>query len=271
MLIEKQKYNHETNHFEKEFTEIPVFEMTDEEKAKLNIPQHLVFYTVDHESLMLSGVKRKDHFIGIDLNLKHCSIKERDDCFSDELIQQYMVRTALILQSQINFIDFFEVESEQQTLKKQEVTHLNVAGQKNAAVQATVELQEYRTELSDSWLPLLMFENSFELDYLNLEASPKISSLNTPDGEHQEFSFQVYFVLSNEITIQRRVVYDVLMMFGDVGGLYDFLILLFAGIFDAYSSKLKNLALIKNLFLVKSSRRQAHKGHEQTGLTSFRV
>ena len=60
------------------------------------------------------------------------------------------------------------------------------------------------------------------------------------------------------------------MMFGDVGGLYDCLILIFTGFFSAYAHKLKTLALIKALFFSESRKRTPHLSNP-TGLGSLRV
>ena len=57
------------------------------------------------------------------------------------------------------------------------------------------------------------------MDYL----SAKNDFLEWPKPQvTQDYGVSIIYYLSNEILIQKRVVYDAFMMFGDVGGLYDF-------------------------------------------------
>ena len=69
-----------------ESIDIPVYEMSDDEKAELNIDLHQTYYTVDHQQLLVSGVKNQEHFIGFRLELVLCSSESRLDCASDEMI-----------------------------------------------------------------------------------------------------------------------------------------------------------------------------------------
>ena len=55
--------------------------------------------------------------------------------------------------------------------------------------------------------------------------------------------------LSQKVTRQRRVVYDIFMMFGDVGGLNDFLVLIFSGLFGFISNTFLDASLVKELFM----------------------
>ena len=56
--------------------------------------------------------------------------------------------------------------------------------------------------------------------------------------------------LSSKVVVQKRIIYDILMMFGDVGGLYDFLVLGLSTIFSFFSEHLMTASLIKSLFRV---------------------
>ena len=58
--------------------------------------------------------------------------------------------------------------------------------------------------------------------------------------------------LSSKVTVQQRVVYDFLMMFGDVGGLNDFIALALTSIFGLLSERLMQRDLAQNLFHVTS-------------------
>ena len=70
--------------------------------------------------------------------------------------------------------------------------------------------------------------------------------------------------LSHKVIIQKRVVYDVFMMFGDVGGLRDFLGVFLASIFGFFSEEFFNAKIVKRLFHVsgdgKRDSRSAHVG-----------
>lgn len=54
--------------------------------------------------------------------------------------------------------------------------------------------------------------------------------------------------LSEETLIQRRIVYDLFMMFGDVGGLNDFFDLFLMAIFGFFSQKLMMAFVVSDLF-----------------------
>ena len=48
--------------------------------------------------------------------------------------------------------------------------------------------------------------------------------------------------------MQRRVVYDMFMMFGDVGGLLDFILILLRPVFCYLSSTLMSASLVSRLY-----------------------
>ena len=50
--------------------------------------------------------------------------------------------------------------------------------------------------------------------------------------------------------MQKRVVYDLFMMFGDVGGLNDFLALVLASLFGLASERLLMASLVQKLFKI---------------------
>ena len=86
MTLLKQTSDKTTGRMNNEQIDIPVYEMSDDEKAELNIEIHQTLYTVDHQQLLVSGAKNQEHFIGFRLELKLCSSKSRLDCASDEQI-----------------------------------------------------------------------------------------------------------------------------------------------------------------------------------------
>ena len=86
-----------------------------------------------------------------------------------------------------------------------------------------------------------------ELNYLNFDKSSlKVSHRGF---DHQPY-FSVMISLSNEVTVQKRIVYDMFMLFGDIGGLRDFLALILASVFGLFSEHLKTADLISRLFRV---------------------
>ena len=54
--------------------------------------------------------------------------------------------------------------------------------------------------------------------------------------------------ISNKVQIQKRVVYDILMMFGDVGGLNDFAGLFLATFFGYFAENFMVARMIEKLF-----------------------
>ena len=68
-----------------------------------------------------------------------------------------------------------------------------------------------------------------ELKYLNFADTIKLEKafIETP--------LTVYMTLSRKVNIKKRVVEDIFKMFGDVGGLWDFIAFGFAPIFMAFS------------------------------------
>ena len=69
--------------------------------------------------------------------------------------------------------------------------------------------------------------------------------------------FTIVVNISNKVHIQKRFVYNILMMFGDVGGLNDFLALIFATIFGYFSENLMLARMIEKLFHL-SKEKQAY-------------
>ena len=60
--------------------------------------------------------------------------------------------------------------------------------------------------------------------------------------------FTIGLSISNKVHIQKRIVYDILMMFGDVGGLNDFAGLFLATVFGYFSEDLMIAKMTDKLF-----------------------
>ena len=63
----------------------------------------------------------------------------------------------------------------------------------------------------------------------------------------------IKFTLSKEVLVQRRVVYDIFMMFGDVGGLQDFILIVLAPLFSYFSSSFMSATLVSKLYHASES------------------
>ena len=101
-------------------------------------------------------------------------------------------------------------------------------------------MQETRVELQDNPLDPLGLIEPVQLSYLNVESCI--------EKDLQASDFTIVVNLSNRVQIQKRVVYNILMMFGDVGGLYDFLGLFLATIFGFISQNLMLARMVEKLF-----------------------
>ena len=85
------------------------------------------------------------------------------------------------------------------------------------------------------------------IDYLNFDGLVQDEPSMTKGAKTP---FMLNISLSKKVTIQKRIVYDVFEMFGDVGGLNDFLILCFSATFGFFSEHFLIASLIQKLFHV---------------------
>ena len=90
------------------------------------------------------------------------------------------------------------------------------------------------------------FAKSKEINYINFNKLVREQTVN-PYGE-----FGFFFNISNRIVIQKRTVYTLLMMFGDVGGLSDFLVLGLSAFFTMYEEPMMLASMVEKLFLFTS-------------------
>ena len=80
-----------------------------------------------------------------------------------------------------------------------------------------IKLNEYRTELEDK-----------RFNFLNLVQPETVNFMNFDPFFHESSvelftDFTIWITLSSKVSKQKRIVYNVLAMFGDVGGLNDFI------------------------------------------------
>ena len=104
-----------------------------------------------------------------------------------------------------------------------------------------------RTDLYDDRVNFMGLASPKELHYLNFNESPA----SIPDGFFPHFTVMV--TLTDKVIIQKRVVYDAFMMFGDVGGLRDFVGLFLSAIFTFFSERILKASLVQKMFHVSTS------------------
>ena len=107
-------------------------------------------------------------------------------------------------------------------------------------------MNEFRIELQDDFINFMGLAAPKEIEFLNFYEVTEKFSVVSDLAVH--VSYLVEFTLSDRIVVQQRVVYDIFMMFGEVGGLNDFLVLVLASIFGPFSEKFLQVSLIEKLF-----------------------
>ena len=83
-----------------------------------------------------------------------------------------------------------------------------------------------------------------EIKYLNFGETMRESK-----GVQPDLPIQLNINLSRKVYIKRRVVYDIFMMLGEVGGLRDFIALTCVAILGAFSERFLLAELASKLFL----------------------
>lgn len=85
-----------------------------------------------------------------------------------------------------------------------------------------------------------------------------IEFLNINDNFHETLyydlpNFSVLFSLSKKVHIEKRIVYNYITMFSDVGGLHDFFALVLGAIFGFLNERLMVVQLLKMFFFQAES------------------
>ena len=106
-----------------------------------------------------------------------------------------------------------------------------------------IEVEEYNTELYDDKLNFMDLSNSKEISYFSTGDRIIEFPFNEDSSDNSDI-----LGLSKKVTMQKRIVYDVFMMFGDVGGLNDFLILACGSLFGFFSQRFMLASLVESLF-----------------------
>ena len=102
-----------------------------------------------------------------------------------------------------------------------------------------ITLNEHRVTLSDDRYPSFGFGKPRKINYLNFDSNYVTEESNRP-GTY----FEVTFSLSRKVFIQNRLVYNILDMLGDIGGLFEIL-QIFLSVFIGFFAR--NLFLIKQI------------------------
>ena len=102
-------------------------------------------------------------------------------------------------------------------------------------------LDEFRAHLHDDSINLMGLSEPKELNYVNFAKG----STDWPFPE-QPLSIEIF--LSKKVLMQKRIVLDIFMMFGEVGGLYDFLALILRSFLEFFSERLLLASLVGKLF-----------------------
>ena len=104
-------------------------------------------------------------------------------------------------------------------------------------------LNEYQVRLHDDRFNFMGLGEVKEVNFLNFD--PFVEALPALDLFE---NWSIILTLSPKVIYQKRIVYDVFMMFGDVGGLNDFFVLILASFFGFWSNSFMRASLVQKLF-----------------------
>ena len=107
-----------------------------------------------------------------------------------------------------------------------------------------IKANEHRVNLIDNRFNFLGLSRGKNFNYLNLERAELMP--NTDD------KFQITIELSRNVFIQKRIVYDIFMMLGDVGGLFEIFLYTFSVVCGFVSVSSFRMESIRTFFLVST-------------------
>ena len=111
-----------------------------------------------------------------------------------------------------------------------------------------IYLNEHRVTLSDDRYPSFGFGKSRELNYLNFD-----SNYVTEEQNHPGIYFEVTFNLSRKVFVQNRLVYNILDMLGDIGGLFEILQIFLSVFIGFFARNFFQMSQISTFFQVSST------------------
>ena len=178
----------------------------------------------------------------IKLSVVSCNPEKEEGCADEDEIHEYFTRTEINVMSTFGFIDFDKVLPAEITLEKAEKLLDTADHNASKGTQTFHYLGESRAMLFDDRVNFLGLTEPKEINYLTVTPGKELY----PDAYPNATNF--VFSLSKEVNVQRRVVYDVFMMFGDVGGLLDFILIIFRPMIFYISGSFMSASLVTRLF-----------------------
>ena len=174
-----------------------------------------------------------------------------EGCASKPDVDDFLSSNRLIIFSTFGFIDFSNVQPTEQSLEKAEnLIHsesgLGTPGRGNVR---QLLLDENRAELFDDVFNFMGLATPKNIDYLTFSKRKNV----IPQSVIADDAVTVQFFLSQEILVQKRVVYDIFMMLGDVGGLLDFFKLAMYPVFGFFANQFMNASLVQQLYHVSQA------------------
>ena len=129
-------------------------------------------------------------------------------------------------------------------------------------------MREFNAELHDDRINFMGLNEPKIINYLN----PDDLIIETPETLSQmQYGTCFALSISNVVTKQKRVVYDIFMLFGDVGGLYDFIFLILASVLGFWSEAFMRSSLVQKLYLADHDRSNRRTDTSSINLTSLRL
>ena len=137
-----------------------------------------------------------------------------------------------------------EVVAEEDTLKK--ATSFLWQGHVTVETPESyyINVDENRVELQDSRFNLNNLVPAKEFSFLNCNENVRKLAINAYGN------FAISLSLSNKVIIHKRSIYSVLMMFGDVGGLSDFISFVLSGFLTFFADRMMLAAMVQKLFRI---------------------
>ena len=153
-------------------------------------------------------------------------------CAPEDQVTKFLSEHTLLVSGETSFIDFGKVKSKSETLHNLPLANFYKTINAYEAETYMVSLNEHKTELVDNRFNLIGFNEHKLIDYLVPDSNVVQWSKTMVNQKH---GISILYSLSPKITIQKRKVYDAFMMFGDVGGLYDFFFLPIASFIEFFA------------------------------------
>ena len=245
---------------------------TDNEGA-LNLAAKLGDYTQlnglynlrDVNNVEMKGTLGDINFAFIRMNFKPCLQSVDPSCASEEELRAWLKGHIFGIYVATNFIEMSEILPIEETLQTAINLILTAKIDLDQSQSKMLLLDEYRAELLDDNINLMGLTEPKQLNYLVY--SDIVSDYPVIDT----YPFQASIFLSEKVVMQKRVVLDIFMMFGEVGGLNDFSSIIVSPFFSFIAIRFLNASMVEKLFrgkIVGNSKIHTHMAPE-TQVTKF--